>query len=70
MALGCTKKSCPVGLILELEMSVRRKLFCSILDRSDPSQKLPVLPSKKTTKRAGEGQESLILRQHSLWMGP
>ena len=33
-------------------------------------QKLPILPSKKTTKRGGGGQKSPILRRHSLWTAP
>ena len=33
-------------------------------------QKLPILPSKKTTKRGGGGQKSPILRRHSLWKAP
>ena len=31
------------------------------------NSKLPILPSKKTTKRGGGGQKSPILRRHSLW---
>ena len=30
-------------------------------------QKLPILLSKKTTKRGGGGQKLQILRRHSLW---
>ena len=30
-------------------------------------QKLPILLSKKTTKRGGGGQKSQILRRHRLW---
>ena len=33
-------------------------------------QKLPILLSKKTTKRGGGGQKSPILRRHSLWTDP
>ena len=33
-------------------------------------QKLPILLSKKTTKRGGGGQKSPILRRHSLWTAP
>ena len=33
-------------------------------------QKLPILLSKKTTKRGGGGQKLPILRRHSLWMAP
>ena len=33
-------------------------------------QKLPILHSKKTTKREGGGQNLPILRQHSLWTAP
>ena len=33
-------------------------------------QKLPILLSKKTTKRGGGGQTLPILRQHSLWTAP
>ena len=34
------------------------------------AQKLPILLSKKTTKRGGGGQKSPILRRHSLWTAP
>ena len=37
-----------------------------ILDRGQ----LPILPSKKTTKRRGGCQKSPILRRHSLWTAP
>ena len=33
-------------------------------------QKLPILQSKKTTKREEGGQNFSTLRQHSLWMAP
>ena len=33
-------------------------------------QKLPILLSKKTTKKGGGGQKLSILRRHSLWMAP
>ena len=33
-------------------------------------QKLPILLSKKTTKRGGGGQKSPILRRHCLWTAP
>ena len=33
-------------------------------------QKLPILLSKKTTKRGGGGQKLSILRRHSLWTAP
>ena len=33
-------------------------------------QKLPILPSKKMTKRVGGGQKLPILRRHSLWTAP
>ena len=33
-------------------------------------QKLPILLSKKTTKRGGGGQKLPILRRHSLWTAP
>ena len=32
--------------------------------------KLPILLTKKTTKREGGGQKTLILRRHSLWTAP
>ena len=32
--------------------------------------KMPILFSKKTTKRGGGGQKSQILRRHSLWTPP
>ena len=31
---------------------------------------MPILISKKTTKRGGGGQKSPILRRHSLWTAP
>ena len=33
-------------------------------------QELPILPSKKTTKRGGGSQKLPILRRHSLWTAP
>ena len=33
-------------------------------------QKLPILLSKKTTKRGGGGQKLPILRRHSIWTAP
>ena len=42
----------------------------SYLKGGGVGQKLPILLSKKMTKRGGGGQKLLILRQHILWMAP
>ena len=61
--LGMQNKRVPL-LLLKFVYYVKATNFCLDL------QKLPILPSKKTTKRGGGGQKSPIVRRHSLWTAP